>query len=80
MNFENPKCKDVMEYICESLGEDINSENCIAFKNHLVNCPKCTSYFESIKLTIKLYKNYNVEITPETHIRLMNLLNLNDCE
>ncbi|MCS7053118.1 MAG: hypothetical protein NZM09_05230 [Ignavibacterium sp.] len=80
MNYVNPKCKDVMQHICESLGEDLNSDKCIAIKNHLDNCSDCKNYFESIKITIQLYKNYKVDLPDEAHNKLMNLLNLNDCE
>lgn len=80
MNQEKPKCKDVMQHICESLGEDLNSDKCVAIKHHLENCPNCKSYFDSVKITINLYKNYNVEIPKQAHDKLMNLLNLNDCD
>lgn len=80
MNQEKPKCKDVMQYICESLGEDLNSERCVAIKQHLDNCTNCKSYFESIKTTIELYKSYEVELPSNSHSKLMNLLNLSDCE
>lgn len=80
MNQETTKCKDVMQHICESLGEDLNSDKCVAIKHHLENCPNCKSYFDSVKITINLYKNYNVEIPKQAHDKLMNLLNLNDCD
>lgn len=80
MNYEKPDCKDVMQHICESLGEDLNSEKCVAIRHHLDNCPNCKSYFESVKITINLYKDYNAELPDEAHKKLMSLLNLNDCE
>lgn len=80
MNQEKPNCKEVMHHICESLGEELNSERCIAIKHHLENCSNCKSYFDSIKTTINLYKNYNVEIPDEAHQKLMQILNLNDCD
>lgn len=80
MNLEKPKCKDVMQYICESLGEDLNSERCVAIKHHLDNCTTCKSYLDSVKITINLYKSYEEKLPAETHSKLMNLLNLSDCE
>ncbi len=47
MSEQNPTCKDVMQHICESLGEDLDSEKCIAIKNHLDNCDGCKSYFKN---------------------------------
>ena len=80
MNEKEPKCKDVMQHICESLGEELNSDKCIAIKSHLDNCPDCKSYFKTVELTIDYYKQYNVEIPKEAHSRLMNFLDLSDCE
>ena len=80
MNEEKPKCKDVMQHICESLGEELYSDKCVAIKLHLDNCSDCKSYFKTVELTIDLYKKYNVEISKEAHSRLMNFLDLNDRE
>lgn len=71
-------CKDVMHHICESLGEDLNSERCVAIKTHLDECNGCKSYFKTVELTIDFYKKYNVEMPKDAHNRLMNFLNLND--
>lgn len=80
MNEQIPKCKDVMQHICESLGEELNSDKCVAIKNHLDGCTDCKSYFKTVELTIDYYKKYNVEIPKEAHSRLMNFLDLSDCE
>ena len=80
MNEEKPKCKDVMQHICKSLGEELNSDKCVAIKLHLDNCSNCKSYFKTVEVTIDLYKKYNVEIPKEAHSRLMNFLDLNDRE
>jgi len=80
MSEEKPKCKDVMQHICESLGEELHSDKCIAIKNHLDNCSDCKSYFKTVELTIDYYKQYKVEIPKEAHSRLMNFLDLSDCE
>ena len=80
MSEEKPKCEDVMQHICESLGEELNSDKCVAIKFHLDNCPDCKSYFKTVELTIDFYKKYNVEIPQAAHSRLMNFLDLSDCE
>lgn len=79
MSSTNLTCKEVMNYLCQSIGEDIDSEKCIAFKKHLENCIPCNNYFESIKTTINLYKSYNVELPAEAHNELMKILNLHNC-
>ncbi len=78
MSKEKVNCKDVMQHICESLGEDLNSERCIAIKKHLVECTDCQNYFESVELTIDCYRKYNIEIPEDVHDRLMKFLDLDD--
>lgn len=80
MSEQNPNCKDVMQHICESLGEDLESEKCVAIKHHLDNCEGCKSYFKTVELTIDLYKKYNVELPKDSHKRLMEFLDLSDCD
>lgn len=80
MKEPKPKCKDVMQHICESLGEDLESEKCIEIKQHLDSCPDCQTYFKTVELTIDYYKKYNVQIPDDAHKRLMNFLDLDDCE
>lgn len=80
MSEQKPNCKDVMQHICESLGEELNSDRCVAIKQHLDNCPDCKNYFKTVELTIDYYKKYNVDIPKDAHSRLMNFLDLSDCD
>lgn len=74
------KCKDVMNHICDNLGEDLDSPKCVAIKEHLENCGKCQKYYKSINITIESYKTYEVKITEDIHNNLMKYLGLDDCE
>ncbi|RPI66215.1 MAG: hypothetical protein EHM47_17195 [Ignavibacteriales bacterium] len=74
----NVTCKDVMKHVCESLGEDLNSENCMNIKLHLEECPGCQNYFKTVEKTINFYKDYNIKISEEAHNRLMTKLGLTD--
>lgn len=60
-HLENEKgkvsCKEVIHHICESLGEDLNSDKCIAIKSHLDECANCKNYFQTVEVTIDWYKN-----------------------
>lgn len=78
MNKIKLNCKDVMNHICENLGEELNSPRCTEIKAHLENCNGCQEYFKSVDTTIKFYKNYNVKISSDAHNRLMNFLDLNE--
>jgi len=71
-------CKDVMEHICENLGEQLDSPKCTAIKAHLNTCDNCSNYFKTVEDTIKLYKNYNVELPEGAHKRLIKFLGLTD--
>ncbi len=71
-------CKEVMAHICDNLGEELNSPRCIAIKEHLENCPTCGNYMNSINSTIHLYKDYNADLSKESHKKLFDLLGLSD--
>ncbi len=71
-------CKDVMHHICESLGEDLNSERCAAIKSHLDKCDGCQNYFKTVEITIEYYRKYNFELPPDVHERLMSFLRLEE--
>ena len=71
-------CKDVMQHICESLGEELNSDRCVAIKKHLDECSGCQNYFKTVEFTIDCYRKYNVEIPDSAHERLMKFLDLDD--
>jgi predicted anti-sigma-YlaC factor YlaD len=67
-----------MKHVCESLGEELNSEKCKELKAHLEKCEDCQDYFKSVELTIDCYKKYNVELPEDAHNRLMSLLGLKE--
>lgn len=69
-------CKEVMEHICDSLGEELDSPRCLAIKDHLKVCTNCQNYFKSVEKTIEFYRVYNPELPKETHQNLMKKLGL----
>jgi predicted anti-sigma-YlaC factor YlaD len=71
-------CKEVMNHICDSLGEDLDSPKCVNIKTHLEHCPSCQKYFESVDSTITFYKKYNVVLDNTGHQRLLSVLGLED--
>jgi hypothetical protein len=73
-------CLEVMSHICDSLGEDLDSERCKDIKSHLEQCPECTNYLKSVEMTIDYYKKYNVELPAKAHNRLMSFLDLDEDE
>ncbi|HET53688.1 MAG TPA: zf-HC2 domain-containing protein [Ignavibacteria bacterium] len=78
MSTEKATCKEVMNHICDNLGEDLDSPRCVAIKSHLDSCDSCKKYFTSVETTIQFYKKYNVEVDDNTHKRLLDFLGLED--
>jgi len=73
-------CLEVMSHICDSLGEDLESERCRDIKYHLEHCPEWTNYLKSVEMTIDYYKKYNVDLPSNAHNRLMSFLDLDKDE
>lgn len=73
-------CLEVMNHICDSLGEDLNSERCRDIKSHLEKCNDCSNYYKTVQMTIDYYKKYNVKLPNEAHNRLISFLNLDKDE
>jgi len=71
-------CLEVMSHICDSLGEDLDSERCKDIKYHLEKCPDCTNYYKSVQMTIEYYRKYNVKLPSDAHNRLMSFLDLEE--
>lgn len=42
--------------ICDYLGGDLESDACQSIKEHLENCTDCDEYIESIKNTVKMFR------------------------
>lgn len=76
----NVGCHEVMHHICDNLGEDLQSDRCRSIKSHLDSCTCCQNYFNSIKKTIEYYQAYNAELPIGAHNRLLDLLDLPDCD
>jgi predicted anti-sigma-YlaC factor YlaD len=47
---------EVLERLCETLGEDVDSPSCDVLRNHLEKCPGCRAYVDSLLKTISLYR------------------------
>lgn len=78
MKVKKVTCKEVMNHICDNLGEDLDSPRCVEIKTHLDNCESCQKYFRNIDTTIQFYKKYNVKVDDEAHKRLINFLGLDE--
>ena len=78
MSEHKHNCKALLNKICDNLGEDMKSPKCEALKQEIESCETCKQFFTSVEKTIGLYKEYNVEVTDESHKKLMKLLDLDE--
>ena len=47
--------------MCEKIDRDPTSPSCKELMDHLSKCPDCAAYYDSLRKTIILYRNYDVE-------------------
>ena len=64
--------------ICEKIDLDLGSPTCRKLKEHLAQCPDCAAYYDSLKKTIVLYRNYDVEMSGSRVAEIMTRLDLLD--
>jgi predicted anti-sigma-YlaC factor YlaD len=58
------KLTDHKKYLlemCKKVDRDLTSPTCKKLREHLVKCPECAAYYDSLKKTITLYRNYDIE-------------------
>ncbi len=70
----NLTCKEVMNQVCEHLGELPDSPVCIAIQQHLEQCENCHNFYDSLEITVKLYRKYSPDLPEGSHQRLMKFL------
>jgi hypothetical protein len=51
-----------MNELCTYLGQDLEHPMCIELKRHMDECPHCQEYLESVKLTVKIFKESNESV------------------
>lgn len=70
-------CRDAYLYICENLDADLNSPACRRIRKHLVACPDCSTYLDSVKRTVALYRALPTPLLPvQAHRRLVKTLKI----
>ncbi len=55
----DPGCEEVLNFICDNLDENADSPRCKAIYSHIESCEKCAAYLDSMKKTIRLYRQYS---------------------
>jgi hypothetical protein len=57
MNLKKINCLEATKHICGELDEHIDSPKCRAIRKHLESCPNCTTYLDTLKKTVLIYRN-----------------------
>ena len=78
MNTDNLTKEELMKYICSILGENLEFFKNDEMKKLVANREECKKLLKSLDITIECYRNYNVEVSKETHDRLINFLGLEE--
>ncbi len=64
--------------ICEKVDQDIASPTCRKLREHLDQCPDCAAYYDSLKKTIVLYRDYAVEMNGSRVKEILARLDLDE--
>ena len=79
MKTKQSSCEEIAKYICNEMDEHINSPKCRAIKKHLETCPNCTAYLDSLKKTVRLYREYpSPKLLGKRRRKLIATLKLNN--
>ena len=70
----------IVKQICDFIGEDIDAPVCKEVADHLATCPSCQAQFDSVKKTVKLYRQVEQteRVPAEVSLRLIKILHLDD--
>ena len=73
-------CDHSLEQLCDllemELGYEAGQEACREVREHIRDCPSCYAEFDSLKKTVKIYKNISKrEVPQDVQTRLLIELN-----
>ena len=70
-------CRTTYRFICDNLDEHMTSARCRAIRKHIASCPRCQAYLDSLKKTVRLYRNVpGPKLSRAIHRDLMKTLNV----
>jgi len=59
------KCKEVFALLSDYLNLELPPDACQAIETHLVGCPPCIEFAESLRKTVELCRGYRPSELPE---------------
>jgi len=74
-------CRQVVAHLLDRLDQDIHTPPNLTLQRHLMRCPNCRAYLDTLKKTILLYQKYPLPemsraLRKRVHARLRMDLNL----
>jgi predicted anti-sigma-YlaC factor YlaD len=70
-------CKEVLESLSSYLDEDLKQEVAVEMKRHIGLCSDCRAEFDTLTMTIKLYRHQDQPPMPAScHDRLVKILEI----
>jgi predicted anti-sigma-YlaC factor YlaD len=70
-------CKEVLDSMSSYLDEELKQEIVVEMQKHIGNCSDCRAEFDTLTMTIKLYKHSETPQMPAgCHDRLIKTLEL----
>lgn len=70
-------CKEVLESLSEFVDEDLKADVVQAMHKHIGVCSECRAEFDTLTMTIRLYRHYEThEMPAPCHDRLVKVLEL----
>lgn len=77
---EHDLCQEFLSQISDYLDNDIDPITCDELERHLVDCPNCRVFVDTLKKTVYLYQQREAEIDVPSGVRerLFKVLSLDD--
>jgi predicted anti-sigma-YlaC factor YlaD len=70
-------CKEVLEALSSLIDDDVRNEVAEEIKKHIGHCSDCRAEFDTLTMTIKLYRHNPQPAMPaECHDRLVKVLEI----
>jgi len=70
-------CKEVLDSLSDYLDADMKEDIINEMKRHIGSCSDCRAEFDTLTMTIKLYKHEQAQVMPVgCHDRLVKVLEL----
>jgi anti-sigma factor RsiW len=68
-------CSEVYSFLCDNLGQEIDSPECREIHKHLESCEECRRSLEGLRRTVTLFQSAPApSVSPAVHRRLIKAL------